>query len=751
MKRTKKIAFSIILALGFFGILYGAGLTLNVYREMMKINTGSLWHLPTRIYSAPFDLAPGVDIRRSGLMSRLTHLGYRSSSTVASPGQYHLFEGGIIIYLHPFEYVGGVQKALKVRVLLDGNLIKTIISEKTRKEIASTRLEPECITTVYDAGFEDRELIKRGECPEQLINALLCVEDRRFYEHSGIDIRSMLRALLADMFHAQVVEGGSTITQQLVKNLFLTHERTLSRKLKEVWLSSIMEMVFTKDEILTMYMNEIYLGRFGPAGIYGFGRASKLFFDKHVADLTLNEAALLVGLIRAPNIYSPYTHPKMAFVRRNTVLAVMRDQGKITSAQYDQAVHKPLSVVSFITPSRQAPFFIDHVLSSAGALYPEEEFLSKGGFRIFTTLDMNMQRIMEDVLESGTASLAKNIQVGSVIINPATGAIEAMVGGRDYGTSQFNRVTSIRRSIGSLVKPIIYYSALKNGYCLSSILDDSPLTIKLENKNTWAPMNFDKVSHGNILLLNALAQSYNLATVRLGLAVGLESIIPEVKNVLPRTTVLKQPSLLLGAIECSPLDVAGMYSVFATGGVRAESWSLEAIVDEHGAEFWKAAHKQPQRVLDPGPTYLLNTALEETIRSGTAKTAKTYGIPDGICAKTGTTNEMRDSWFAAYTPDMVVITWLGDDAFRAIGYTGATGAMPFAARIIARLAVPRPWDVPDDVTLCAIDPINGKRATSWTDSPVTLPFIKGTEPKEDSGEGMPGLWKALKHLFPFGE
>ena len=751
MTRTKKIALSIILALGFFCIIYGAVVTGNVYREMMKINTGSLWHLPTRIYSAPFDLAPGVDIRRTGLISRLAHLGYRSASTVASPGQYHLFKDGIIIYLHPFEYVDGVRKARKVRVFLDGNLIKTIISEKDRQEIASARLEPECIATVYDAGFEDRELIKRKDCPEQLINALLCVEDRRFYEHSGIDIRSMLRALLADMFHAQVVEGGSTITQQLVKNLFLTHERTLSRKLKEIWLSSIMEMVFTKDEILTMYMNEIYLGRFGPAGIYGFGRASKLFFDKDLTDLALHESALLVGLIRAPNIYSPYTHPKMAMERRNTVLAVMREQGKITSAQYDQAVHKPLSVVSFIKPARQAPFFIDHVLSSARALYPEEEFLTKGGLRIFTTLDMNMQRIMEDVLESGTASLAKNIQVASVIVNPATGAIKAMVGGRDYGTSQFNRVTSIRRSIGSLIKPIIYYSALKGGYSLSSILDDSPLTIKLENKNIWSPMNFDKVSHGNILLLNALAQSYNLATVRLGLAVGLESIVSEVKKVLPRTTVLKQPALLLGAIDCSPLDVAGMYSVFATGGLRVESWSLEAIVDEHGAVFWKSAHKQPQRVLDPGPTYLINTALQETIRSGTAKSAKTFGIPDGICAKTGTTNEMRDSWFAAYTKDMVVITWLGDDAFRAIGYTGATGAMPFAARIVARLAVPRPWDVPDDVTLCAIDPINGKRATSWTDSPVTLPFMKGTEPKEDSGEGMPGLWKALKHIFPFGE
>jgi penicillin-binding protein 1B len=749
--RTKKIALAVGLILGFFCILYGAVLTLNVYREMMKINTGSLWHLPTRIYSAPFDLAPGVDIRRNGLMSRLTHLGYRSASAVASPGQYHLLDGGIIIYLHPFEYPDEVRNARKIRVLLDGNLIKTVISEKTRREIATDRLEPECIATVYDAGFEDRELVKRRDCPAQLINALLCVEDKRFYEHSGIDIRSMTRALLADMFHAHVVEGGSTITQQLVKNLFLTHEKTVGRKLKEIWLASIMEMVFTKDEILTMYMNEIYLGRFGPAGIYGFGRASKLFFDKDLKDLALNEAALLVGIIRAPNIYSPYTHPKMALERRNTVLAVMKEQGKITSVQYDRAVHKPLGVVSFITPSRQAPFFVDHVLSSAGALYPEEEFLKRGGFRIFTTLDMNMQRAMEEVLESGTASLAKNIQVASVIVNPATGAIKAMVGGRDYGTSQFNRVTSIRRSIGSLVKPIIYYTALKDGYCLSSILEDSPIEVKLENKNIWAPVNFDKVSHGNILLINALAQSYNLATVRLGLAVGLERIIPEVRNVLPRTTVLKQPSLLLGAIECSPLDVAGMYSVFATGGVRADSWSLEAIVDEHGAVFWRSAHKQPQRVLDPGPIYLLNTALQETVHSGTAKSAKTYGVPDGICAKTGTTNELRDSWFAAYTPDMVLITWLGDDAFRAIGYTGASGALPLAARIIARLAVPRPWDVPDDVAVCAVDPINGKRATSWTDSPVTLPFIKGTEPKETSDEGMPGLWKALKHIFPFGD
>ncbi|MGD0821168.1 MAG: PBP1A family penicillin-binding protein [Desulfomonilia bacterium] len=751
MTRTKKIILSMVFALVLVGILFVAGLSLNVYREMMKINTGTLWHLPTRIYSSPFEFRPGIDIRETGLAGRLTHLGYRNSIAAESPGQYCLLRTSITIYLHPFEYPEGPQKAQKVRVILDGNRIKALAPEKTEAGMASARLEPECIATLYDAGFEDREIIKLKDCPRHLIDALLCVEDRRFYDHSGIDIRSMARALLADMFHAHVVEGGSTITQQLAKNLFLTHERTVSRKIKEIWLSAIMETVFTKDEILSMYMNEIYLGRFGSAGIHGFGRASKIFFDKDVSDLDLHEAALLVGLVRAPNTYSPYSHPKTALERRNTVLAMMREQGKITDAQYDTAVHKPLSIVPFTPSMKQAPFFIDHILSSVRMLYPDEDILTKGGLHLFTTLDMNMQHTTEDIVAGGAAGLAKNIQIASVIINPATGAILAMVGGRDYGASQFNRVTSIRRNIGSLIKPIIYYCALKNGYTLASVLDDSPLTVKLENKTAWSPANYDKISHGNILLLDALAHSYNLATVRLGLTLGLDHVIPEVRSVLPRTALLKQPSLLLGAINCSPLDVAGMYSVFAGGGLRIEPWCLETIVDEHGAVLWKDQHKDPQKVLDPGPIYLLNTALQEAIRSGTAKAAKSFGVPDGICGKTGTTNEMKDSWFAAYTQDMVIVVWLGDDAFRAIGFTGATGAMPFAARIIARIAEPRPWGTPDDITFCAIDPANGKRATNWTAAAVTLPFIKGTEPNEVSEEGMPGLWKVLKHIFPFGK
>jgi len=749
--RKHKIILVVGLALTGAALLYWAVLSLNVYREMMKINTGSLWRLPTRIYSAPFELAPGVDTRLSGISGRLSHLSYRKVSKVQSPGHYRLTKSGMEIYLHPFEYVDVEKKAHKIRLVLDGTRVTDVISVKTGEKISPAYLEPECIATIYDEGFEDREIIQRRDCPDVLIDALLCVEDRRFYDHSGFDIRSMARALLSDVFHAQVKEGGSTITQQLAKNLFLSNERTVARKLKELWLSTIMEGVFTKDEILAMYVNEIYLGRYGAAGIYGFGRASRLFFDKSVADLNLHEAALLVGIIRAPNIYSPYTHPKTAIERRNTVLAVMRDQGKISQEKYDRAVKRPLGIVPFVTPSKKAPYFIDHILSSARGLYPQEDTLAKGGLRIFTTLDMHMQRTLDEVVNGSARELAGNIQVASVVINPKNGAILAMVGGRDYRRSQYNRVISTRRNIGSLIKPIIYYSALKNGYTLASLLDDSPLEVSLENKSTWAPVNYDNTSHGNIMLVDALANSYNQATVRLGLALGFDRTLPEMKSVLPKAKPLRQPSVYLGALSCSPLEVAGMYCVFASSGSRTSPWCLEAMVDENGAQLFKAEDAKSQMVLDPVPTFLLNTALMETIRRGTARAARNYGVPDGICGKTGTTNDLRDSWFAAYTPDMVIIVWLGDDRFRTIGLTGATGAMPIAAKVLARTAARRPLPAPEGITFCEVDPANGKKATTWTEAPLRMPFLAGTEPKETSEEGMPGLWKALKNIFPAGE
>lgn len=733
------------------GFLIMAFFSLNAYREMRKLQTGTMWHLPTRIYSSPFEISPGVDISRQGLMERLNRLRYRRVEEVKEPGQYHLDGDVITIYLHPFAYPEGARKATEVRLVMAGSRVEKILSGQLRQAIGSVRLEPEIIATLYDAGFEDRELVSLKDCPPYLRDAVLCVEDQRFYTHGGIDPRAMFRALLADLFHAKVMEGGSTITQQLVKNLFLTHERTVVRKLREVWLSLVMETVYTKDEILTMYVNEIYLGRYGYAGIHGFGRASRIFFDKDVSRLTLHEAALLAGIIRSPNRYSPYTHPKAALERRNTVLSLMREQGRIPSRLYESAVRQPLGIVPFTPAIRQAPYFTDFVLSSVRSFSPEEEVLSRGGLSIFTTLDMHVQRVTEEAVARGLEGHPGNIQAACVVLRPATGEILAMVGGRDFRASQYNRAVSLKRTIGSLIKPVIYYTALENGYTLSSILDDSPLSITLPDASVWSPANFDSASHGDVLLMNALVNSYNQATVRLGLALGLESVSERVKAVMPGVTVPAHPSVLLGAVNCSPLDVAGMYAVFANDGLTPSIRFLDAVLDEHGAAIQEAGKKPPQRVLDAGPVYLVDMALEEVIRRGTARSAARYGVPDGVCGKTGTSNDLRDSWFAAYTQDLVTVVWMGDDAYRTTGLTGASGALPVAGRIMGRLAVPVVRQAPEGITFCEVDPVNGKKATLWTVSPVRLPYLAGTEPSEPSEVGMPGILKALRSLWPFGE
>ncbi|HPI92318.1 MAG TPA: transglycosylase domain-containing protein [Deltaproteobacteria bacterium] len=746
----KYIAWGVCL-LGIVGILIMAFFSLNAYREMRKLQTGTMWHLPTRIYSSPFEISPGVDIFRQGLAERLNRLRYRRVEKVREPGQYRLDGDVITIYLHPFAYPEGARKATEVRLVMAGSRVEKILSGQLRQAIGSVRLEPETIATLYDAGFEDRELVSLKDCPPYLIDALLCVEDQRFYTHGGIDPRAMFRALLADMFHAKIMEGGSTITQQLVKNLFLTHERTVGRKLREAWLSLVMETVYTKDEILTMYVNEIYLGRYGHAGIHGFGRASRIFFDKDVSRLTLHEAALLAGLIRSPNRYSPYTHPKAALERRNTVLSLMREQGRIPSRLYESAVRQSLGVVPFTPAIRQAPYFTDFVLSSVRSFSPEEEVLSRGGLSIFTTLDMHVQHVTEEAVARGLEGHPGNIQAACVVLRPATGEILAMVGGRDFRASQYNRAVSLKRTIGSLIKPIIYYTALEDGYTLSSMLDDSPLSITLPDASVWSPANFDSASHGDVLLMDALVNSYNQATVRLGLALGLGSVSKRVKAVMPGVTVPEHPSVLLGALNCSPLDVAGMYAVFANDGLIPSMRCLDAVLDEHGAAIQVTGKKPLRRVLDAGPVYLVDTALEEVVRRGTARTAARYGVPDGVCGKTGTSNDLRDSWFAAYTQDLVTVVWMGDDAYRTTGLTGASGALPVAGRIMGRLAVPVARQAPEGITFCEVDPVNGKKATLWTVSPVRLPYLAGTEPSEPSEVGMPGILKALRSLWPFGE
>jgi len=726
-------------------VLVGMVAALDAYREIKKIGVGSIWHVPSRIYSRECPLVEGMDIDRMGLKGRLDRLRYRAVLNVVSPGEYAWDSQGLTIFLHPFEYVGRETPARLVRLVITESTIEEIISIDSGQYIDSVVLEPECITEIFDERFEDRTIITLEDCPPYLADALIVTEDKRFYRHWGIDVRSLVRAALANLHKGGIVEGGSTITQQLIKNLFLTHKRTYARKFKEMWMALIMEAVYSKQEILGMYINEIYMGRRGYTGIYGFGRAARLFFDKDIADIDLTEAALLAGIIRAPNRYSPYTYPARALARRNTVLELMAEEGKIGRDQFAQAKGTPLKFIPIEPKLKHAPYFIDHVLSQIQDQYPLSG-LERGGYRIFTTLDMHMQETAQGLLQH---SLKGRDDIdGAVIINdPATGNILAMVGGKKYASSQFNRSILIKRHIGSLIKPFVYYTALRRGYTLSSFIDDSSITIELEDSTQWQPENFGGKSHGRVMLKDALAHSYNQATVRMGLEIGIDAVAAEIRGVLPGLAVRENPSLLLGALNCSPLEVATFYSAFANGGYKTMPGCIDAILNDNGTVVWQRIHHPGQKVFDPAVIYLLDTALMEVVTSGTARSSKMYGMPAGVCGKTGTTNDMRDSWFVGFTKDIVVTVWLGNDEFEPIGLTGAKGALPIASMILSRLACQETWTAPPDMVFCSIDPVNGKLAGRWCKNPIKLPFIPGTQPVEVSDVGVPKVLKFFKSIL----
>lgn len=720
---------------------------LSAYREMKRLRVDSIWRLPSRVYSRELVMAPGMDIERAGLLERLARLRYREVSDVSAPGEFSRDSRGITVFIHPFQLLEKKHDAVPVRLSLNDGQIARIARVDRNERMESVTLEPECITEVFDSLYEDRAIVDLHECSGHLLNAIIATEDKRFYDHRGVDFRSLLRAGLTNLVHGGIEEGGSTITQQLIKNLFLTSERTISRKIREMWMALILERIYSKEEILHMYINEVYMGSYWHSGICGIGKASRMFFDKSVSEISLPEAALLAGMIKAPNAYSPYSAPAKALARRNTVLKLMEAEGIITPEVFEQARREPLSVIPLVPKKRHAPYFVDHVLGEIRDSYPQNA-LEKGGYQIYTTLDMHMQITAESLLVHGLADKDEGIDGAVVIMDPHSGDILAMVGGKRYADSQFNRAVKIRRHIGSLVKPIVYYAALRRGYTLSSFVDDEPVTVCLDDGSKWTPANFDKTTHGRILLKDALVNSYNLATVRVGMDLGVADILAEVGRIVPADVQEPNPSALLGALSYSPLEVSVIYSAFANGGNQVGARSVLGICNEIGTVVEEMAELRTEKVLDPAVVYLIDTALQEVLTSGTAKNSRLYGMPEGVCGKTGTSDDLRDSWFVGFTPGLVVTTWLGSDEYRSIGHTGSSGAMPIASMILSRLSPAVAWPVPQDVVICSVDPSNGKLAGFWSGNKgVSIPYIRGTEPREVSEESTPWVWSVLKSLW----
>lgn len=735
----------LVVILGSFWLLFDG---LTTYREMKRLKVDSIWHLPSKVYSRELVMTPGMDIVRAGLMERLERLRYREVPSPCAPGEFSRDSGGITIYRRPFDLLGTHHDAAQARLLIRDHGITGIarVGEEGSEPLSGFTLEPECITEIFGSLYEDRILVNLDECPKHLLDAIITTEDRRFYEHHGVDFRSLIRAGLTNFMHRGIHEGGSTITQQLVKNLFLTSERTMSRKIRELWMSLFMELVYTKDEILRMYLNEVYMGSYFHSGICGVGKASRMFFDKGAPQLDLHEAALLAGMIKAPNAYSPYSAPARALARRNTVLKIMASEGIITPEAFEEASARPLSVIPLAPRQRHAPYFVDHVLGLIRDSYPQT-VLERGGYRIHTTLDMHAQITAQHLLEHNLISKDEKIQGAVMIMDPACGDILAMVGGKSYAQSQFNRAVKIRRHIGSLVKPVVYYTALRRGYTLSSFVEDEPLTIPLEDGSEWSPDNYDKTCHGRVLLKDALVNSYNLATVRLGMEVGVDGVLQEIGRMVPSDVQKANPSVLLGALSYSPLEVSAIYSAFANGGSQVSARAVRGICNEKGTLIERTPEVRPEPALDPAAVYLVNTVLMEVLTNGTARDSRLYGMPEGACGKTGTSDDLRDSWFVGFTPQMVVTVWLGSDDYQGIGHTGSSGAMPIASMILSRLSPPVTWEVPRDIVVCTIDPQTGKLAGFWSPGGVKVSYIRGTEPAEASQETAPKIWSVFRSLW----
>jgi penicillin-binding protein 1B len=698
----------------------------------------------TFIYASGQSLAPGVHVQRVGLAATLGRLGYTETRTAPpSPGHFRRAGGSWDIYLRGSDEAGGARAQL-VRL----QIVDERITQVTRagQDVAGATLEPEVLASATDRPGEDHKPVRLDETPRVLIDAVLAAEDHRFFEHGGVDFRALLRAAWANLRAGRVKEGGSTITQQLVKVRLLNPQRTFFRKLREAWLAALIESRYSKERILEAYLNEIYLGQRGPIAIRGVGAATRAYFGKEVHQLTAPEAALLAAIIRGPNIYSPAVDPDRAREHRNTVLAQMRDLKMITPDEYERARRTPVRVRSLVSPGQSAPYFVDYVRQELEQRF-DTGVSRVRGVRIVTTLDRSLQRFAEaaaarglDRLESSVSpgyrrDPGRRLQVAMIVVEPSTGEIRALVGGRDYLASQFNRVTSARRQPGSAFKPIVYLAALRAGdsapfFTAASRVEDLPITLE-SGGQPWSPRNADDRYEGIVTVRQALEQSLNSATVRIAQTVGLPTVIEMARSLGIEGQLAPVPAMALGAFEVTPLELARAYLPLANGGVRPPAISGIRTVQFGDDEVKPSGPEESVRVVTPAEAWLVTSLLKGVVISGTGSAVHSSGLPDVIAGKTGTTNDGRDAWFVGYTPRLLALVWVGFDGGDPHGMSGARAALPIWIDFMKQAIDAYPqsdFEIPSGISFADVDASNGKRAARACPVVVREAFLTGTEP-----------------------
>lgn len=700
---------------------------------------GKRWSLPARVYARPLELYTGLEINPKDFIKEIKKIGFQANSRLNSPASYWQTGNDIYLTTREFEFWDGVEPAQKVIIGFSANRIISLRHRGSGNNVDLVRVEPLLVGGIYPAHKEGRLLIQLKDTPSLLVKTLFAVEDREFYSHFGIAPSSIARAIWANLRAGRTVQGGSTITQQLVKNFFLSRERSLTRKANEAIMALLVEWHYDKDEILEAYLNEVYLGQSGQRAIHGFGLASQFYFGRRIKELNIAQTALLAGIIKGPSYYDPRRHPKRATKRRNLVLKVMLEQGLINKRRYQLETKRSLQLIPKPRASAtEYPAYLDLVKRQLKRDYRDEDLRSEG-LQIFTNFDPIIQRQAELSLTQTIKRLekqrklpAKKLQGAVVVTSVNQGEILAIVGGRNTRQDGFNRALDAVRPIGSLIKPAVYLDAVASKeYSLASMLDDSAITLDMGAGEKWRPANYDKQYHGQVLLRDALIHSYNVSTVRLGQRLGMDRIASALKKLGIRRSVHRFASLPLGTAAFSPLEVTQMYQTLAASGFRSPLRAIREVLDVKG----KALQRYPltvEQVYNPEAVYLINTTLQSVVEEGTARGLKKR-LPENlvVAGKTGTTNDLRDSWFAGFTGSHVGVVWLGMDDNRAARLTGASGAMQVWGSLMNKIPTQSLLlQNPDGVERQWIDRKSGLRANDDCDDALVLPFIVGTAPNE---------------------
>jgi penicillin-binding protein 1B len=709
---------------------YVAFLDFQVYRQF----EGNRWSLPARVYARPLELYAGLRLTPEQFAAELKALGYRSVSAARKAGEVSRDSRRFHLISRPFAFWDGQEPSQTLRATFSATHLVKLQDDRNGTALALARLDPLEIGSIHTSRQEDRILLQLDDVPDIMIQALIAVEDRTFYTHGGISPRSVARAFWVNMQSGRVVQGGSTLTQQLVKNFFLSNQRSLRRKANEAIMALSLERRYAKDDILEAYLNEVYLAQDGQRAIHGFGLGSRFFFQRPPDELGIAQIALLVGMVKGPSWYDPRRHPERATERRNLVLQVMFEQGIITRAQYQKSRNEKLGLVKPAAgTSKSFPAFLDLVRRQLRRDYNESDLVTEG-LRIFTTLDPQIQWALQKSLDQRIRPLLEQqpeLQGAGLVSNSSNGEVLALAGGRQAGFAGFNRALDAKRHVGSLIKPAVYLTALEQSarYNLASPIDDELLEYE-QTGELWRPQNYDQTYHGQVMLYQALANSYNIATARLGLELGVDTVLRTLRRLSVDEPLNRYPSLFLGATDLSALDVTRLYLNFASGGFQVPLRSIRDVLDADGVPLQRY-ELSIERVIDPAPAFLINRALQLVVSEGTGRSLNRRFAPElGLAGKTGTTNDLRDSWYAGYDGEKLAVIWMGRDDNQPMGLTGASGAMQVWSRLFASAGtVTLQPGKPDGVAQHRVDTESGGLADSGCENTVQLPFIEsGTMP-----------------------